>query len=91
MMFHPFRKLPLVLCATAASLLTGCAVGRTQARAPSTDPGPALFDAHCAACRQDAEPCDHRTFGTCPSHEIDAPHLNRHTMHDDWPANMILG
>jgi hypothetical protein len=69
-------------CAVAAVLLTGSPAFATQL---------ARHDAHCAACRQDAEPCDHRTFGTCPSREIHAPHLDRHTMHDDWPANMILG
>ena len=70
------------VCAIAAVLLSGSPAFATQ---------PARHNFHCAACRQDAEPCDSRAFGSCPSHEIDAPHLNGHTMHDDWPANMILG
>ncbi|SHG01114.1 hypothetical protein [Bradyrhizobium erythrophlei] len=69
-------------CAVAAVLLAGSPAFATQL---------ARHDAHCAACRQDAEPRDHRPFGTSPSHEIDAPRLNRHATHHDWPANMILG
>jgi hypothetical protein len=70
------------LCAVAAVLLSGSPAFATQM---------ARHAVHCAACKPDAEPSDCRTLGTCPSHEIEAPHLNGHTMHDDWPANMILG
>jgi len=52
----------------------------------------ARHDAPCHACKQAVEPCDYRAFGTCPRHQIDTPHLNGgHAMHDDRPANMILG
>jgi len=52
----------------------------------------ARHNAHCRSCEQKAGAYRHQTFGPGVVRKSEAPRWNgRATMHDDWPAGMILG
>ena len=80
-------KLPLKtiarLLAVSTVILTGSPALATQM---------ARHDAHCRSCEQRAGAYRQQTFGPGVVRQSQAPRWNgANTMHDDWPARLILG